>query len=136
MVGVLASKITSTERSQDLQAQDADDCDEESHAEHEGEEKFLALVELELGDDCQWQAQDDDVEYDVDCCRGPTLGVDVIAYSRSLAMPVLPGVRNWSTLPHGDQQKCNGVASASAHCDEAGYAEPSLWEYAEVEEEH
>lgn len=51
VVGVLTSKIAATERSQDLQAQDADDCDQKSHAEHQREEEFLALVELEFGDD-------------------------------------------------------------------------------------
>lgn len=62
--------------------------------------------------------------------------VDVVTDSCSLAVPILPSVRNWSTLPHGDQKEGDGVASAGAHCDEAGNPEPLLREDAEVEQEH
>lgn len=64
------------------------------------------------------------------------MGVDVVAYSGRFSVPVGPGERDWSTLEDGYQEKGDGVAGASAHCDEAGDAEPFLGENAEVEEEH
>ena len=48
---MLTSEITAAERCEDLQAQYGNDGNEEADAEHEGEEGFFALVELQLGDD-------------------------------------------------------------------------------------
>jgi len=51
-------------------------------------------------------------------------------------VPVSPGEGDWATLEDGYQEEGDGVAGASAHCDEAGDPEPFLGEDAEVEQKH
>lgn len=134
--GQRTCEIGGAEIGQDLQSQDADDCNDEPSREHEQDQCLFALVQLQLRDDWHGQGQHDDIEDDVEGSRSPSLSVNVVTFARMFAVPVVPCKSNRLTLEHRNQQECDAIACACGHGSEASVAEPDLREYAQVEEEY
>lgn len=89
--GVVPSQIHRVSKpDHDLKANNTDDCDEKANREHEQYPELLPLIQLHRPQLRQRQAQCDDVQKDVEECRCPALGVDVVAATRVLFAPPKP----------------------------------------------
>lgn len=127
-----------SEFDKDLQADDADDCDEEADTcevkvnnlaiprflkvltKHQHDPKLLPLVQLHLPQTRQWQTQRENVQDQIESSRSPALRIDIVASSLVLSMPSLPRHGNRPALKDrnedesytiGDVETNDGIAS-------------------------